>query len=136
MKRPEDMIAQKKPLAEASSRAKKKRKANTNVKNEKSEEKDSDRPKRPVSPFFIFMEQFSNFPKEMFPENAVRKAGTEKWNSMSDTEKLTYDVEFHKRMDDYNKAMKSYRRKANDAKDEAKDEDSGKSTSEVQIHDQ
>ncbi|CAI9110489.1 OLC1v1010531C1 [Oldenlandia corymbosa var. corymbosa] len=50
--------------------------------------KDPNKPKRPASAFFVFMEDFRKTYKEKHPNNksvaAVGKAGGDKWKSMSD----------------------------------------------------
>ncbi|KAJ6799353.1 HMG1/2-like protein [Iris pallida] len=53
--------------------------------------KDPNKPKRPPSAFFVFMDEFRKQYKEKNPNNKsvanVSKAGGDKWRSMSDAEK-------------------------------------------------
>ncbi|CAL5393879.1 unnamed protein product [Camellia sinensis] len=50
--------------------------------------KDPNKPKRPASAFFVFMEEFRKMYKEKHPNNksvaAVGKAGGDKWKSLSE----------------------------------------------------
>ncbi|KAH8501421.1 hypothetical protein H0E87_016285 [Populus deltoides] len=54
---------------------------------EKITKKDPDKPKRPPSSFFVFLEEFRKIYKQEHPNmkavSAVGKAGGEKWKSMS-----------------------------------------------------
>ncbi|KAH6758337.1 hypothetical protein C2S51_018572 [Perilla frutescens var. frutescens] len=58
---------------------------------------DLNKPKRPPSAFFIFMEDFVKQYKEKHPNNksiaAIGKAGGDKWRSMSDEEKTPFVAE-------------------------------------------
>ncbi|KAL7185780.1 hypothetical protein ACSBR2_027692 [Camellia fascicularis] len=47
----------------------KKRKADASAKKEKASKKNSGAPKRPLSAFFVFMEEFRKSFKENFPDN-------------------------------------------------------------------
>ncbi|KAF2917421.1 hypothetical protein DAI22_09g190600 [Oryza sativa Japonica Group] len=51
-------------------------------------EKDPNKPKRPPSAFFVFMEQFRKDYKEKHPNvkqvSVIGKAGGDKWKSMTD----------------------------------------------------
>ncbi|XP_050376155.1 HMG1/2-like protein [Argentina anserina] len=77
--------------------------------------KDPNKPKRPASAFFVFMEEFrKQFNKEN-PNNkavsAVGKAAGAKWKSMSDAEKAPYVAKSDKRKVEYEKLMKAYNMK-------------------------
>ncbi|CAM8942190.1 unnamed protein product [Rhodiola kirilowii] len=56
--------------------------------------KDPNKPKRPASAFFVFMEEFRKESKENHPDNksvsVVGKAAGEKWKSMTAEEKGPY----------------------------------------------
>ncbi|KAI5084036.1 hypothetical protein GOP47_0000205 [Adiantum capillus-veneris] len=56
--------------------------------------KDIDRPKRPPTAFFLFMEEFRKSFKEQNPESKgvgeVAKSAAEKWKAMSDEEKSSF----------------------------------------------
>uniref|UniRef100_UPI003980FBFA HMG-box domain-containing protein n=1 Tax=Salmonella sp. s58078 TaxID=3159699 RepID=UPI003980FBFA len=74
--------------------------------------KDPNKPKRPASAFFVFMEEFRKSYKEKHPDNksvaAVGKAGGNKWKSMSEAEKAPYVAKAEKRKSEYNKNLKAY----------------------------
>ncbi|XVE94328.1 hypothetical protein REPUB_Repub01dG0271800 [Reevesia pubescens] len=74
--------------------------------------KDPNKPKRPASAFFVFMEEFRKQYKEEHPDNksvsAVGKAGVEKWKSMAEVEKAPYVEKAEKRKTEYNKKMQAY----------------------------
>ncbi|XP_022772556.1 high mobility group B protein 2-like [Durio zibethinus] len=96
--------------------------------------KDPNKPKRPASAFFVFMEEFREQYKKDHPKNksvaAVGKAGGDKWKSMSETEKRPYVEKAEKRKAEYEKNMKAYnKRQAEGPKDD--DMESEKSVSEV-----
>ncbi|KAE8723359.1 HMG1/2-like protein [Hibiscus syriacus] len=87
---------------------------------------DPNKPKRPASAFFVFMEEFREKYKKEHPKNksvaAVGKGGGDKWKSLSEAAK--------KRKVEYEKNMKSYsKRQAECLKNE--DVESEKSVSEV-----
>ncbi|CAM8946795.1 unnamed protein product [Rhodiola kirilowii] len=91
--------------------------------------KDPNKPKRPASAFFVFMEDFRKQFKEENPNNksvaAVGKAGGEKWKSMSDAEKAPYVAKAETRKTQYDKDMKAYEKKQTDgpsADEESKSE--------------
>ncbi|XP_020586397.1 DNA-binding protein MNB1B-like [Phalaenopsis equestris] len=94
--------------------------------------KDPNKPKRPPTAFFVFMEQFRKEFKEKNPNNklvsVVGKAGGAKWKSMSDSEKAPYVAKADKLKDEYLKKMRSYN---GDKKSAADDESSDKSKSEI-----
>ncbi|CAM8911489.1 unnamed protein product [Rhodiola kirilowii] len=78
--------------------------------------KDPNKPKRPASAFFVFMEDFRKQFKEENPNNksvaAVGKAGGEKWKYMSDAEKAPYVAKAKTRKThQYDKDMKAYEKK-------------------------
>ncbi|KAA8545328.1 hypothetical protein F0562_020112 [Nyssa sinensis] len=54
--------------------------------------KDPNKPKRPASAFFVFMEEFRKQYKEKHADNkfvsVVGKAGGDKWKSLSEAEKV------------------------------------------------
>ncbi|KAI3734495.1 hypothetical protein L6452_13965 [Arctium lappa] len=96
--------------------------------------KDPNKPKRPASAFFVFMEEFRKQFKEENPGNksvaAVGKAGGAKWKTMSDSEKAPYVAKADKRKKEYEKNMASYNKKQA-AGDKEEDDESDKSKSEV-----
>uniref|UniRef100_A0A251T134 Putative high mobility group box domain-containing protein n=1 Tax=Helianthus annuus TaxID=4232 RepID=A0A251T134_HELAN len=96
--------------------------------------KDPNKPKRPASAFFVFMEDFRKQFKAENPDNksvaAVGKAGGAKWKAMSTSEQAPYVAKAEKRKAEYEKTMVAYNKKqAMGGKDE--DDDSDKSKSEV-----
>ncbi|XWS20838.1 hypothetical protein CRYUN_Cryun30bG0003300 [Craigia yunnanensis] len=96
--------------------------------------KDPNKPKRPASAFFVFMEEFREIYKKDHPKNksvaAVGKAGGDKWKSLSEVEKRPYVDKAEKRKAEYEKNMKAYnKRQAEGPKDD--DLESEKSVSEV-----
>ena len=99
--------------------------------------KDPNKPKRPASAFFVFMEEFRKHYKEKHPQNksvaAVGKAGGDKWKSMSESEKAPYVARAEKRKTEYNKNIEAYNRRM--AEGPAEEEESDKSKSEVNDED-
>ncbi|KAJ9673297.1 hypothetical protein PVL29_023097 [Vitis rotundifolia] len=98
--------------------------------------KDPNKPKRPASAFFVFMEEFRKSYKEKHPSNksvsVVGKAGGDKWKSMSDAEKAPYVAKAEKRKVEYEKNMKAYNKKQAEGTKVVEEEDeSEKSLSEV-----
>ncbi|ONI03706.1 hypothetical protein PRUPE_6G276300 [Prunus persica] len=100
---------------------------------EKRAKKDPNKPKRPPSAFFVFLEEFR---KEFKKENpnvkgvaAVGKAGGDKWKSLSDAEKAPYEAKAAKRKAEYEKQMKAYNKKQESGADDG-DEESERSRSE------
>ncbi|XP_012065392.1 high mobility group B protein 3 [Jatropha curcas] len=77
--------------------------------------KDPNKPKRPASAFFVFMEEFRQLYKEQNPNNksvaAVGKAGGDEWKSMSNAEKAPYASKAEKRKIEYNKNMAAYNKR-------------------------
>ncbi|XP_076888369.1 HMG1/2-like protein [Bidens hawaiensis] len=96
--------------------------------------KDPNKPKRPASAFFVFMEEFRKQYKAEHPENksvaAVGKAGGAKWKAMSTSDKAPYVAKADKRKKEYEKTMAAYNKKLASGGDDA-DDDSDKSKSEV-----
>eukprot|EP00252_Welwitschia_mirabilis_P016819 TRINITY_DN3736_c0_g1_i1.p1 TRINITY_DN3736_c0_g1~~TRINITY_DN3736_c0_g1_i1.p1 ORF type:complete len:151 (+),score=53.50 TRINITY_DN3736_c0_g1_i1:205-657(+) len=94
-------------------------------------EKDPNKPKRPPSAFFVFMEEFRKTFKEKNPNNksvaAVGKAGGDKWKSMSEAEKAPYVQKAAKRKTDYEKNMAAYNKKQAGVADDAEESDKSKS---------
>ncbi|KAH9662371.1 High mobility group B protein 4 [Citrus sinensis] len=96
--------------------------------------KDPNKPKRPPSAFFVFMEEFRKQFKEAHPNNksvaTVGKAAGEKWKSMSDDEKAPFVEKAEKRKSDYNKNMQDYNKQLADGVNAAEENESDKSKSE------
>ncbi|PHU19557.1 High mobility group B protein 3 [Capsicum chinense] len=93
--------------------------------------RDPDKPKQPTTAFFVFMEEFrKQFGPGRFDVCAVGKAGGDKWNQLSETEKAPYIEEAKKRKVEYTENMRAYYdRKASEAA--PKEEESDKSRSVV-----
>ncbi|KAK9928395.1 hypothetical protein M0R45_025532 [Rubus argutus] len=90
--------------------------------------KDPNKPKRPASAFFVFMEEFrKQFNKEN-PNNkavsAVGKAAGAKWKAMSEAEKAPYVAKSDKRKVEYEKLMKAYNMKQAEGNTAAEEEGS------------
>ncbi|XP_050121988.1 high mobility group B protein 2-like isoform X3 [Malus sylvestris] len=102
--------------------------------------KDPNKPKRPASAFFVFMEDFREKYKKEHPNNksvaAVGKAGGDKWKSLSDAEKAPYQAKADKRKVEYNKNIQAYNKQLADGNNEADEEESDKSKSEVNDDDE
>ncbi|KAH9710623.1 High mobility group B protein 4 [Citrus sinensis] len=96
--------------------------------------KDPNKPKRPPSAFFVFMEEFRKQFKEAHPNNksvaTVGKAAGEKWKSMSEDEKAPFVERAEKRKSDYNKNMQDYNKQLADGVNAAEENESDKSKSE------
>ncbi|KAF5739296.1 hypothetical protein HS088_TW12G00499 [Tripterygium wilfordii] len=101
--------------------------------------KDPNKPKRPASAFFVFMEDFRETYKKEHPKNksvaAVGKAGGDKWKSLSDAEKAPYVAKANKRKDEYEKNMKAYNKRQAEGPKEEEEAESEKSMSEVHDED-
>ncbi|XP_059623339.1 HMG1/2-like protein [Cornus florida] len=102
--------------------------------------KDPNKPKRPASAFFVFMEEFRKTFKEKHPNNksvsVVGKAGGDKWKSMSEADKAPYVAKAEKRKTEYNKTLQAYNKKMAEGANAADDEEeSDKSRSEVNDED-
>ncbi|KAI4358051.1 hypothetical protein L6164_001957 [Bauhinia variegata] len=91
---------------------------------EKEKKKDPNAPKRPVTSFFIFLEEFRKEYKEANPDakgvKGVAKEAGEKWKSMTDEEKKAYHDKAAELKAEYEKAMEAY-----NAEDEAPNVDEG-----------
>ncbi|CAN6680597.1 unnamed protein product [Malus baccata var. baccata] len=102
--------------------------------------KDPNKPKRPASAFFVFMEDFRVKFKKDHPNNksvaAVGKAGGDKWKSLSEAEKAPYIAKAEKRKAEYTKTMNAYNKRIAEGGNGADDEESDKSKSEVQNEDE
>lgn len=109
------------------------------VKKDKQAKKDPNKPKRPPSAFFVFLEEFRKTFKKENPNikavSAVGKAGGEKWKSMSQAEKAPYEAKAAKKKTEYEKLMNAYNKKQ-ESVDEDGDEESEKSKSEVNDEDE
>ncbi|KAA8537400.1 hypothetical protein F0562_026913 [Nyssa sinensis] len=96
---------------------------------------DPNKPKRPASAFFVFMEEFRQHYKEKHPNNksvsVVGKAGGEKWKSLSEAEKAPYVAKAEKRKKDYDRNMEAYNKKLAQGTNAAEEEESDKSRSEI-----
>ncbi|KAJ4806205.1 High mobility group protein [Rhynchospora pubera] len=100
--------------------------------------KDPNKPKRPPSAFFVFMEEFRKTFKEKNPNNksvsVVGKAGGDKWKTLSEAEKAPYVAKANKLKSEYNNKMNAYNKKQSEPRKKAADDDeeeSDKSKSEV-----
>ncbi|GLT46047.1 hypothetical protein SLA2020_198360 [Shorea laevis] len=97
--------------------------------------KDPNKPKRPASAFFVFMEEFREQYKKEHPKNksvaAVGKAGGDKWKSMSEAEKAPFVAKAEKRKVEYEKNMKAYNKRQAEGPKADEEEESEKSVSEV-----
>uniref|UniRef100_A0A5B6ZVD4 Putative HMG1/2-like protein isoform X2 n=2 Tax=Davidia involucrata TaxID=16924 RepID=A0A5B6ZVD4_DAVIN len=102
--------------------------------------KDPNKPKRPASAFFVFMEEFRKQYKEKHPNNksvsVVGKAGGDKWKSLSEAEKAPYVAKAEKRKTEYNKTLQAYNKKLAEGANAADEEESDKSRSEVNDDDE
>ncbi|KAJ9548889.1 hypothetical protein OSB04_021432 [Centaurea solstitialis] len=94
--------------------------------------KDPNKPKRPPSAFFVFLEEFRQTFKKENPTikavSAVGKAGGEKWKSLTAAEKAPYEAKAAKRKSEYEKQMNAYNKKQ---ESDVEDDESDKSKSEV-----
>ncbi|XP_039134049.1 HMG1/2-like protein [Dioscorea cayenensis subsp. rotundata] len=103
--------------------------------------KDPNKPKRPPSAFFVFMEEFRKSYKEKNPNvnkvAVIGKAGGEKWKSLSTVEKGPYEAKAAKLKTEYNKKMDAYNNQSESGNNAADDEEetSDKSKSEVNDED-
>ncbi|KAK9159055.1 hypothetical protein Scep_005629 [Stephania cephalantha] len=114
------------------------RSSKTQSKKKKASKKDPNKPKRPSSAFFVFLEEFRESYKKDHPHvkavSAVGKAGGEKWKSLSSAEKAPYEAKAAKRKSDYEKLMTAYNQKQ-ESVDEDGEEESDKSKSEINDQD-
>ncbi|KAJ4704451.1 High mobility group B protein [Melia azedarach] len=106
------------------------------VKREKKAKKDPNKPKRPPSAFFVFLEEFRKTFKKENPNvtavSAVGKAAGEKWKSLSPVEKAPYESKAGKLKAEYGKQMNAYNKKQ---ESDDGDEVSDRSKSEVNDED-
>ncbi|XP_010908531.1 high mobility group B protein 1 isoform X2 [Elaeis guineensis] len=109
------------------------------TKKEQKVKKDPNKPKRPPSAFFVFLEEFRKQYKQEHPNvkavSVVGKAGGEKWKSMSDAEKAPYEAKAAKRKSEYENQMSAYNKKQESVADDGDDE-SDRSKSEVNDEDE
>ncbi|KAJ9694968.1 hypothetical protein PVL29_010450 [Vitis rotundifolia] len=105
---------------------------------DKKAKKDPNKPKRPPSAFFVFLEEFRKVFKKENPNvkavSAVGKAGGEKWKSLSEAEKAPYEAKAAKKKAEYEKIMNAYNKKQESTADDG-DEESDRSKSEVNDQD-
>ncbi|OMO97567.1 hypothetical protein COLO4_14544 [Corchorus olitorius] len=84
--------------------------------------KDPNKPKRPPSAFFVFLEEFRAVFKKENPNvkavSAVGKAAGEKWKSMSPADKEPYEAKAKKLKANYEKQMDIYNGKESAANGE------------------
>ncbi|XP_031398634.1 high mobility group B protein 1 isoform X2 [Punica granatum] len=119
--------------------AKPERSSKRQTKKERQAKKDPNKPKRPPSAFFVFLEEFRKTFKKEHPNvkavSAVGKAGGERWKSMSEAEKAPYEAKAGKKKAEYEKLMRAYNQKQ-ESMDDAGDEESDRSRSEVNDEDE
>ncbi|KAL1816994.1 hypothetical protein DCAR_0521405 [Daucus carota subsp. sativus] len=88
--------------------------------------KDPNKPKRPPSAFFVFLEEFRKTFKKENPTvkavSAVGKAGGEKWKSLSAAEKAPYEAKAAKRKGEYQKLITAYNKKQESTTDDGDEE--------------
>ncbi|CAH9089845.1 unnamed protein product [Cuscuta europaea] len=93
--------------------------------------KDPNKPKRPPTAFFVFMEEFRKTFKENNPGNksvsVVGKAGGVEWKNMSEKDKAPYKAKADKRKREYEKTMEAYNNKETVAPVEEDESDKSKS---------
>ncbi|KAL8150031.1 HMG1/2-like protein [Apium graveolens] len=98
--------------------------------------KDPNRPKRPPSAFFVFMEGFRKQFKEKNPAvkgvAAMGKAGGDRWRAMSDDDKAQFVAIAEQRKKEYDVQVKAYEKKQAGGDEEESD----KSKSEVNDEDE
>ncbi|GLT31463.1 hypothetical protein SLA2020_061960 [Shorea laevis] len=89
--------------------------------------KDPNKPKRPPTAFFVFLEEFRKIYKQEHPKvkavSAVGKAGGEKWKSMSDAEKAPYEAKAAKMKGEYQKLMTAYNKRQEGTDDDEEEEE-------------
>nr|ABK21026.1 unknown [Picea sitchensis]ABK22556.1 unknown [Picea sitchensis]ABK22606.1 unknown [Picea sitchensis]ABK22657.1 unknown [Picea sitchensis]ABK22712.1 unknown [Picea sitchensis] len=127
-----------KPIGKRKTAAKESKVSSRQEKKGRKAAKDPNKPKRPASAFFVFMEDFRKTYKEKNPNvksvSVVGKAGGDKWKSMSEADKAPYVAKAGKRKTEYEKNMAAYNNKqTSTAGDSA--EESDKSKSEVNDED-
>ncbi|KAJ1703061.1 hypothetical protein LUZ63_002840 [Rhynchospora breviuscula] len=111
----------------AESQAAGKRKAAAPKKISKKAKKDPNKPKRPPSAFFVFMDDFRKEFNEKNPKNksvaAVSKAGGDRWKSLSESDKAPFVAKAEKHKEEYNKKMDAYNKKPEKSSGRSKDEE-------------
>ncbi|KAI3712781.1 hypothetical protein L1987_71346 [Smallanthus sonchifolius] len=129
-KKPDSRLAVKKREAPAKKKAPAKK---------AKEVKDPNKPKRPASAFFIFMEDFRKQYKEKHPNNksvsVVGKAGGEKWKSLSEAEKAPFAAKAEKRKSEYDKTLQAYNKKLAEGKQDEEEEEDESDKSKSEVHD-
>ena len=110
---------------------------------EKRLKKDPNKPKRPPSPFFVFLTDFRKQYMKDHPNtkavSEVGKAAGAKWKTMSTADKAPYVSKAEKLKSDYEKQMLAYNKKKDDGDAEgpaSAEEESEKSKSEVNDDDE
>lgn len=131
----ETNLKKRKQLASKEDKAKKRQ-----VKSDRKAKKDPNKPKRPPSAFFVFLEEFR---KTFTADNptvkavsVVGKAGGEKWKALSEAEKAPYVAKAAKRKAEYEKSMQAYNSKQDKPAEEEPAEESDKSKSEINDDDE
>ncbi|XP_031253725.1 high mobility group B protein 1-like [Pistacia vera] len=116
--------------------------SNKRTKNAIPAKKDPNKPKRPPSAFFVFLEEFRKVYKQEHPNikavSAVGKAGGEKWKSLTDSEKAPYEAKAAKRKSEYEKLMIAYNKKqesTDDDDDGEEEEEQESEKSKPELHD-
>ncbi|XVE52510.1 hypothetical protein DITRI_Ditri02bG0127800 [Diplodiscus trichospermus] len=126
----EDKIIGKRKASHQAGKSNKKR-----AKNVIPAKKDPNKPKRPPTAFFVFLEDFRTIYKREHPKvkavSAVGKAGGEKWKSMSNAEKAPYEAKAAKRKSEYEKLMAAYNKKLENTDEEEEEAESETSKSQV-----
>ncbi|XP_073158835.1 HMG1/2-like protein [Henckelia pumila] len=101
------------------------------TKKEKNAAKDPNKPKRPPSAFFVFMESFRKQFKEKHPHTksvaVIGKAGGDRWKSMDEDDKAPFVEIAAQRKEEYERKMEAYNKKLAGGGDD----DSDKSKSEI-----
>ncbi|KAL6579470.1 hypothetical protein OROMI_009686 [Orobanche minor] len=98
--------------------------------------KNSNKPKRPPTAFFVFMEDFRKSFKEAYPDRkggaVVAKEGGEKWKSMTDEEKKVYIDKAAERKAEYEKALEECN-EAEKEEEEEEEQDDADDSSEKEV---
>ena len=77
----------------------------------KKKERDANMPKRPMSGFFLFMNDARPTIKAENPDMAVKEIAAEagrRWGTMSDSEKQPFTEQYEEAKEEYKKAMEEY----------------------------
>ncbi|KAF8062162.1 hypothetical protein N665_1200s0007 [Sinapis alba] len=97
-------------------------------KKKKTTTKDPNKPKRPPSAFFVFLDDFRREFNVANPNNksvaVVGKAAGDKWKSMSEEEKAPYASKAETRKSEYNKSMQQYNMKLANGTSRGEDDES------------